>query len=153
MAKLSGQYIEFPHAPIPTHTQCPAPTISPTTGVHLLQLIKVHWHITVLSNKESACNSGDICSIPGSWRSPGGWHGNPLQYFCLENPMDRGAWQATVHGVTKSPAWQKQQSMQALKTHCYQQKFIVYITIYSCCQVALVVKNLPAKAEDVRDLD
>ena len=78
-------------------------------------------------------------------------NGNPLQYSCLENPMDRGAWQATVHGVTKSPTWQKQLSTQALKTHCYQQKFIVYITIYSCCQVALVVKNLPAKAEDARD--
>ena len=40
--------------------------------------------------------------IPGSGRSPGGGHGNPLQYSCLENPMDRGAWRATVHGVTKS---------------------------------------------------
>ena len=36
--------------------------------------------------------------MPGSRRSPGGWHGNPLQYSCLENPMDRGAWRATVHG-------------------------------------------------------
>jgi len=41
-------------------------------------------------------------SIPGSGRSPGGGHGNPLQYFCLENSMDRGAWWATVHRVTKS---------------------------------------------------
>ena len=40
--------------------------------------------------------------IPGSGRSPGGGHSNPLQYFCLENPMDREAWRATVHGVTKS---------------------------------------------------
>ena len=52
--------------------------------------------------KESACNVGDLGSIPGSGRSPGGGHGNPLQYSCLENPMDRGAWWATVHGVTKS---------------------------------------------------
>ena len=44
----------------------------------------------------------DIDSIPGSGRSPGGGHGNPLQYSCLENPMDRGAWQATVHRVAKS---------------------------------------------------
>ena len=51
--------------------------------------------------KESACNAGDLGSIPGLRRSPGGGHGNPLQYSCLENPMDRGAWQATVHGVTK----------------------------------------------------
>ena len=44
----------------------------------------------------------DMGSIPGSGRSPGGGHGNPLQYSCLENPMDRGAWQATIHGVTES---------------------------------------------------
>ena len=44
----------------------------------------------------------DVGSISGSERSPGGGHGNPLQYSCLENPMDRGAWQATVHGVAKS---------------------------------------------------
>jgi len=42
-------------------------------------------------------------SIPGLARSPRRGHGNPLEYSCLENPMDRGAWQATVHGVTKSP--------------------------------------------------
>ena len=52
--------------------------------------------------KESACNAGDLGSISGSGRSPGGGHGNPLQYFCLENPMDGGAWRATVHEVTKS---------------------------------------------------
>ena len=50
---------------------------------------------------ESACNAGDAGSIPALRRSPGGGHGTPLQYSCLENPMDRGAWQATVHGVTK----------------------------------------------------
>ena len=44
----------------------------------------------------------DISSIPGSGRSPGGRHGNPLQYSCLENPMDKGAWQAIVHGVAES---------------------------------------------------
>ena len=44
----------------------------------------------------------DVSSIPGSGRSPGEGHGNPLQYSCLENPMDRGAWQATVHRVTES---------------------------------------------------
>ena len=52
--------------------------------------------------KESACNAGDTGSIPGSGRSPGEGHGNPLQYSCLENPVDGGAWWATVHGVTKS---------------------------------------------------
>ena len=48
--------------------------------------------------KESAHNAGDLASIPGLGGSPGGRHGNPLQYSCLENPMDRGAWWATVHG-------------------------------------------------------
>ena len=50
-----------------------------------------------LRGNESACSAGDMGSVPGSGRSPGGGHGNPLQYSCLENPMDRGAWQATVH--------------------------------------------------------
>ena len=50
----------------------------------------------------SAGAKGDVGSIPGSRISPGGWNGNPLQYSCLENPMDRGAWYAVVHGVTKS---------------------------------------------------
>ena len=52
--------------------------------------------------KASAYNVGDLGSIPGLGRSPGEGNGNPLQYSCLENPMDRGAWWATVHGVTKS---------------------------------------------------
>ena len=51
---------------------------------------------------ESACNAGDPGLIPGSGRSPGKGHGNPLQYSCLENSMDRGTWQATVWGVTKN---------------------------------------------------
>ena len=53
-------------------------------------------------SKESLCNAGDQGSIPGSGRSPREGIGNPLQDSCLENPMDRGAWQATAHGVTKS---------------------------------------------------
>ena len=52
--------------------------------------------------KESPCNERDLGSIPGSGRSPGEGNGYPLQYFCLENSMDRGAWQATVHGFTNS---------------------------------------------------
>ena len=53
-------------------------------------------------SKASVYNAGDLGSIPESGRSPGEGKGNPLQYYCLENPMDRGAWWATVHGVTKS---------------------------------------------------
>ena len=52
--------------------------------------------------KPSACNAGDLGSIPGLGRSPGEGNGNPLQYSRLENPMDKGAWWATVHGVIKS---------------------------------------------------
>ena len=52
--------------------------------------------------KEFAYNAGDLDSIPGLGRSPGRGHGNQLQDSCLENPMDRGAWWATVHGVTES---------------------------------------------------
>ena len=51
--------------------------------------------------KESACNAGDPGSVPGLARYPGEGNGNILQYSCLENSMDRGAWQAIVHGVTK----------------------------------------------------
>ena len=57
------------------------------------------------SGKEPSCQCRrpkDAASVPGSGRSPGEGHGNPLQYSRLENPMDRGAWQATVHGVAKS---------------------------------------------------
>ena len=58
--------------------------------------------------KESACNAGDTgdaSSIPGSGRSLGVGNGNPLQYSCLENSMDRGVWWVTVHGVTKNWIW------------------------------------------------
>ena len=57
---------------------------------------------TVVKNLPiSAGDARDVGSIPGSGRSPGGGHGNPLQYSCLENPMDRGAWRATIHGDHK----------------------------------------------------
>ena len=54
-----------------------------------------------LDGEESACNAEDLGLIPGLEGSPGGGHGNPLQYSCLENPTDRGAWWAIVQGVTK----------------------------------------------------
>ena len=60
--------------------------------------------------KESTCSAGDtedMGSVAGLGRFPGGGHGNPLQYSCLENPMDRGAWQAIVDRVTKSWTWLK----------------------------------------------
>ena len=54
-----------------------------------------------LVSKEFACNAGDLSSIPGLGRSPGKGNGNPLQYSCLENPIDREAWQATVHSIAE----------------------------------------------------
>ena len=69
-----------------------------------------------LDGKKSACKAGDLGSIPGSGRSPGKGHCNQLQYSCLENPKDRGAWRATVRGVAKS---QTQMSDFHSLTHTY----------------------------------
>ena len=66
----------------------------------------------------SAGDAREAGSIPGLGRSPGGGHGNPLLYFCLENPMDGGAWQATVHRVAKSWTPPKQLSMHARAWPC-----------------------------------
>ena len=65
------------------------------------------WSLSIFfpggsDGKESACNEGDLGSIPGSGRYPGEGNGYPFQYPCLENSMDREVWQATVHGVTNS---------------------------------------------------
>ena len=65
--------------------------------------------------KNSPANAGDAGLIPGSGRPPGGRNGNPLQYSCLENPMDRGAWRATVQGVAKS-----QTRLKLLSTHAQE---------------------------------
>ena len=69
--------------------------------IHTLDLFMVGFPVDA-DGKDSACNARDGHSIPGSARSPGGGHGNPLQYSYLESPMDRGAWWATVHVVTKN---------------------------------------------------
>ena len=70
--------------------------------------------------KNPPANAGDTRDtglIPGSGRSPGGRKGNPFQYSCLENPVDRGAWWATVHRVTKSWTQRKRLSTQCASTH------------------------------------
>ena len=67
-----------------------------------LDKISVHGASVVAQTAKSAWNAGDPGLFPGWERSPGEGNGNPLWYSCLENPMDRGAWQATVHEVTKS---------------------------------------------------
>ena len=66
--------------------------------------------------KVSACNAGNLGSIPGSGRSPGEGNGKPLQYSCLENPMDGGAWWATVHGVARSRTRLSDFTLQAVTT-------------------------------------
>ena len=70
--------------------------------------------LAVKNSPASAGDVRDLGSIPGSGRSAGGGHSNPPQYSCLENPMDRGAWQATVHRVAQSQTRLKQLSMYAL---------------------------------------
>ena len=94
-------------------------SISPSSEYSGLMFFRIDWfHLLTVQDKciflfildfprgsevkVSACNAEDLGSIPGSGRSPGEGNGNPLQYSCLENPMDGRAWWATVHGVTKS---------------------------------------------------
>ena len=79
----------------------------------------------------NAGDTGDLGSIPWSRRSPGEGHGNPLQYSCLENPMGRGAWQATVRGFAKCQTRLKQLSMQA---HNHSMKAVASLLF---CSVAL----------------
>ena len=73
--------------------------------INLLSVEDIYWNQLGFPggsvNKESACNSGDLGLIPESRGSPGEGNGYPFQYSCLKNPMDRGLWQATVHGVMK----------------------------------------------------
>ena len=76
-----------------------------------------------VKNAGDACNAGDLGSIPGLGRSPGEGKGYPLQCSCLENSMDRGSWQVTVHGVSKSQT-------QLSDFHIYIFIFYIYINIY-----------------------
>ena len=69
--------------------------------------VPLEMALVVKNSPANARDIRDVGSIPGSGRSPGEGHGNPLQYSCLQNPMDRGTWGATVHGVTKSRTWLK----------------------------------------------
>ena len=94
--------------PIPLVHLLSPPPLPPSALLPLLLLFLKYFFIWLLDfpggsdGKASAYNVGDPGSIPESGRSPGEGNGNPLQYSCLENPMDGGAWQATVHGVAKS---------------------------------------------------
>ena len=77
-------------------------TIALPIWTFVSKIMSLHFNTRCSEVKASACNAGDLGSIPGSGRSPGEGNGHPLRYSCLENPMDRGAWWATVHGVAKS---------------------------------------------------
>ena len=72
--------------------------------------------------KESDCHAGDRGSIPGLGRSPGGAHGNPLHFSCLENPTDRGAWRATVHGFAESDMTERSTRLALRQLYFYPQK-------------------------------
>ena len=80
--------------------------------------------------KESACNAGDVGSVPGWGRSSGGGHGNPLQCSCLENPMDRGDSRATVHRVAESQIQLKQLSMHASPLMCLSLFISILLLLY-----------------------
>ena len=84
-----------------------------------------------LSGKESTSIVGDLGLIPGSWRTAGEGNGNPLQYSCLENPMDRGAWRATVHGVTKS--WTQLSTSMHRLLDIYFIIWVIINTTLFCC--------------------
>ena len=68
-------------------------------------LLSLYHYLQIMFFKLGFCNAGDLASIPGSERAPREGNGNPLQYSCLENSMDRGAWWATIHGVAESQTW------------------------------------------------
>ena len=93
--------------------------------------------------RESACNAGDQGLIPGSGRSPGEGIGNPLQYSCLENLKDRAAWRATVHESHT-------QMSDSFSLFFFFFLHMYFIIQYKVSQVALVVKNPPASAGDLR---
>ena len=89
------------------HLQCQRPRFDSWVGKIPCRkdrlLTPVFWGFPAGSDsEESTCNAGNLGSIPVSGRTPVEGNGNPLQYSCLENPMVRGAWRATVHGVAKS---------------------------------------------------
>ena len=81
--------------------------------------------------KESACNAGDPGSVPGLGRSPGEGNGNPLQYSSLENPMERGAWQATVHGIARVRRDLATKPPTMLHSHCSEARGFCSLLFHS----------------------
>ena len=112
----------------PTDSSLPGSSVHGIFQARVLEWgywVNNHWPSTIRGflggsdGKEPVCNVGDLGSIPGLGRFPGGGHGNPLQESCLENPMDREAWRVTVYRVTKSQTWLKQPS-----AHTAQHKYV-----------------------------
>ena len=94
-----------PHPLLPTPSSCVRKSVLSVCASIAADEIQIFLRCEFPGGSEvkaSAWNAGDSGSIPGSGRSPGEGNGNPLQYSCLENPMEGGAWWATVHGVPKS---------------------------------------------------
>ena len=89
-------------------------------------------HLQWLGGKDSTCDARDMGLIPGWERSPGGGHGNPLQYSCLENPMDGGAWWAIVHRVAK-----RQPQLKWLSLHKHA-SILLKVTLASLCHSTLI---------------
>ena len=90
------------------------------------------------SGKEPTCNVEDAGWIFGLGRSPGVGNGNPLHYYCLENPMDKGGWQTTVHRVAKSRTQLKQLSMHAQMGKLFDSKYFGFCR----CEVSVVTTQL-----------
>ena len=94
---------------------------------------QIYW-----PSKESACNAGDLGSIPVLGRCPGGGNSNPLQYSCLENPMNRGVWWASVHGVAKSWPWLCAWAHTGL------------VALFVCFLLAILLEEIPHRSLGVR---
>ena len=94
-------------------------------------------------SKESACSARDPCSVPGSGISPGEGNGTPLQYSCLENPMDRGAWWATVHGVAKGRTRLSDQAHSYSHLYIWDLRFYQFLSFPGVLPVNWIVSPHP----------
>ena len=128
----SGRIIEF--VAVQVYIRYQYPNMRTHTHIYMYAHIWVSYMALVV--KKTPTNTGDITDVRSIlwWgRSPGEGHSNPLQSSCLENPMDRGAWQALVHQVVKSCTWLKGSSMHTcIYIHTYIYIYIYVCTIYMC---------------------